>query len=61
MMRDIVVTPDTLEFAVKFSSGCTELVKKTFPNPDSFIERPEGLVHFQAIVKMPKIKEIKIT
>lgn len=28
MMRDIVVTPDTLEFAVSFSSGCTERVKK---------------------------------
>ncbi|CAC5382876.1 unnamed protein product [Mytilus coruscus] len=68
-MRDRVVTPDTLEFAVSFSSVCTELIKKKnaflpylyFMNPDSYYERPEGLVPFKAVVKMPKIKEIKIT
>ncbi|CAC5384705.1 unnamed protein product [Mytilus coruscus] len=64
----LMVTPR--KGMVKFLTAvvCTELMKKTtslpylyFTNQDSYYERPEELVPFKAVVKMPKIKEIKIT
>ncbi|CAC5382887.1 unnamed protein product [Mytilus coruscus] len=39
----------------------TQLPYLCFTNPDSYYEGPKGLVPFKAVVKMPKIKEIKIT